>query len=115
MWAETKTYEVIHLDFSFFKETTKNHNFERDLLKHLDTKFKTTKLKIDPDNDVIYSLSRTLEDVANRSLVLLIDEYDAPLTTVIDDKEEFQERRAVLSNFFSQLSKVTQESLDLFL
>ena len=103
LWAETKTYEVIHLDFSFFKETTKKHNFERDLLKHLDTKFKTTKLKKDPDNDVIYSLSRTLEDVADRSLVLLIDEYDAPLTTVIDDKEEFQERRAVLSNFFSTI------------
>ena len=37
------------------------------------------------------------------SLVLLIDEYDAPLTAVMVDKEEFESRRRVLSNFFSTI------------
>ena len=37
------------------------------------------------------------------SLVLLIDEYDAPLTAVMGDKKEFEVRRRVLSNFFSTI------------
>ena len=35
--------------------------------------------------------------------VLLIDEYDAPLTAAMGDKEEFERRRRVLSNFFSTI------------
>ena len=35
--------------------------------------------------------------------VLLIDEYDAPLTAVMGDKEEFEKRRKVLSNSFSTI------------
>ena len=41
------------------------------------------------------------KDITN--LVLLIDEYDAPLTAVMGDKEEFESRRRVLSNFFSTI------------
>ena len=41
------------------------------------------------------------KDITN--LVLLIDEYDAPLTAVMGDKEEFEVRRRVLSNFFSTI------------
>ena len=33
--------------------------------------------------------------------MLLIDEYDAPLTAVMGDKEEFEARRALFSEFFS--------------
>ncbi len=102
LWQD-KTYEVIHLDFSSIKGNRKSRSFESKFLKHLNTKFKTTKLKIDNDQDVIASLNETLENVADRSLVLLIDEYDSPLTVVIGDKEEFVDRRELLSDFFSSI------------
>ena len=102
LWQD-KTYEVIHLDLSSIKGNRKIRSFESKFLKHLNTKFKTTKLKIDNDQDVIASLNETLENVADRSLVLLIDEYDSPLTAVIGDKEEFVDRRELLSDFFSSI------------
>ena len=37
------------------------------------------------------------------NFVLLIDEYDVPLTAVMGDKEEFERRRRDLSNFFSTI------------
>ena len=102
LWQD-KTYEVIHLDFSSIKGNRKSRSFESKFLKHLKTKFKNTKLKIDEDQDVVASLNETLENVADRSLVLLIDEYDSPLTAVIGDKEEFADRRELLSDFFSSI------------
>ena len=102
LWQD-KTYEVIHLDFSSIKGNRKSRSFESKFLKHLKTKFKNTKLKVDEDLDVIASLNETLENVADRSLVLLIDEYDSPLTAVIGDKEEFADRRELLSDFFSSI------------
>ena len=43
----------------------------------------------------------TIAAEENGTLVLLIDEYDAPLTAVMGDKEEFEARRALFSEFFS--------------
>ena len=36
-----------------------------------------------------------------KQVVVLIDEYDAPLTAVLNDETEFESRRKILSNFYS--------------
>ena len=40
-------------------------------------------------------------NINSTDLVLLIDNYDAPLTTVLGDKAEFVSRQKILSNFYS--------------
>ena len=54
------------------------------------------------DNSNTY-LQFFLTQHSDAKFVLLIDEYDAPLTEVMGDKEEFESRRRVLSNFFSTI------------
>ena len=53
---------------------------------------------------VLYSaatyLQLFLKHNTDNQYVLLIDEYDAPLTAAMADKEEFEKRRSVLSEFF---------------
>ena len=43
-------------------------------------------------------LKKTLD--TESEVVLLVDEYDAPLTAVLNDSNEFEDRRKILSNFY---------------
>ena len=105
LWQD-KTYKVLHLDFSKIKEIDDNVSFNDNLLSQLDAKFKSNGFKSCLTSN-IKNLSQYLDerfsDPKVDQLVLLIDEYDAPLTTVMNDKEEFTKRRKVLSTFFSNI------------
>ena len=67
----------------------------------LKSSFKEASLAIAEERDVIAAFADTIAAEENGTLVLLIDEYDAPLTAVMGDKEEFEARRALFSEFFS--------------
>ena len=105
LWND-KTYKVIHLDLSKIKEQSGDITFNESFLQQLDDAFGHggyEKIL----NEEIKTPARYLDIRFNQkdidSLVLLIDEYDAPLTAVMGDKEEFEVRRRVLSNFFSTI------------
>ena len=105
LWND-KTYKVIHLDLSKIKEQSGDITFNESFLQQLDDAFGHggyEKIL----NEEIKTPARYLDIRFNQkdidSLVLLIDEYDAPLTAVMGDKEEFESRRRVLSNFFSTI------------
>ena len=100
LWND-KTYKVIHIDFSQIKENTENRPFEDKFYLLLKSSFKEASLTISEERDVIAAFSDTIAAEANGTLVLLIDEYDAPLTSVMGDKAEFEARRALFSEFFS--------------
>ena len=101
LWQD-KTYKVLHLDFSDIKEVSKQITFSESLQNLLASAFKNLKLNFEKTEDVIGSFRSALQDIKDKdSLVLLVDEYDAPLTAVMNKKAEFEERRAILSNFFS--------------
>uniref|UniRef100_UPI0026ECEFA8 AAA family ATPase n=1 Tax=Succinatimonas hippei TaxID=626938 RepID=UPI0026ECEFA8 len=102
LWND-KTYKVIHIDFSQIKENTENRPFEDKFYLLLKSSFKGASLAIAEERDVIAAFADTIAAEENGTLVLLIDEYDAPLTAVMGDKEEFESRRRVLSNFFSTI------------
>lgn len=51
------------------------------------------------------NLEEAFEQCKDRSLVLLIDEYDAPLTHVLNDVDEFKMRHAILRDFFSLIKR----------
>ena len=101
LWKDT-TYKVIHLDFSIIKERGER-SFDQSLLTQLKIACKDL-----PENTDLADSSNTylqffLTQQSDTKFVLLIDEYDAPLTAVMGDKEEFESRRRVLSNFFSTI------------
>ena len=101
LWHD-KTYKVLHLDFSDIKEDRKQISFHDKFQNLLAGVFDNVGLNFKKSSDVIDSLRNALNEIKDLgSLVLLIDEYDAPLTTVMGKgKDEFEERRALLSEFF---------------
>ena len=105
LWND-KTYKVIHLDLSKIKEQSEEVSFNGTFLQQLDDAFSHCgydKILCDEIKTPARYLDTrfTKKDITN--LVLLIDEYDAPLTAVMADKDEFEARRRVLSNFFSTI------------
>ena len=100
LWND-KTYKVIHIDFSQIKENTENRPFEDKFYLLLKSAFKEASLAITEERDVIAAFADTIAAEENGTLVLLIDEYDAPLTAVMGNKKEFEARRALFSEFFS--------------
>ena len=111
LWHD-KTYKVLRLDFSRIKEIDKNVTFEDNLLAHLDRAFQAkgfeSCLTADIKNSAQYLEQRFLNPKIDE-LVLLIDEYDAPLTKVMGNTEEFNLRRSVLSTFFSTIKSYTSD------
>ena len=101
LWKDT-TYKVIHLDFSIIKERGER-SFDQSLLTQLKIACKDLPEITDLADSSNTYLQFFLKQQSDAKFVLLIDEYDAPLTAVMGDKEEFEVRRRVLSNFFSTI------------
>ena len=101
LWRDT-TYPVIHLDFSRIKECGER-SFDQALLTHLQVALNENPAGAAPAVNADVYLELFLKQQGNTKFVLLIDEYDAPLTEVMGDKEKFEARRMVLSRFFSMI------------
>ena len=99
LWKD-KTYKVIHLDFSTFREVPSNSSFNKEFIDAF--KLSLEEAGIEPTKENIDSpanlLKKTLD--TESEVVLLVDEYDAPLTAVLNDSNEFEDRRKILSNFY---------------
>lgn len=99
-----KTYDVVRLDFSEVKDFSDADDFKKKFHSRLALIFGSVGFQDIPDNpDKIGLLSLWLSSLEPRSLVILIDEYDAPLTQCLNKPELFQEIRSVMSEFFSTL------------
>ena len=99
LWKD-KTYKVIHLDFSTFREVPSNSSFNKEFMDAF--KLSLEEAGIEPTKENVDSpanlLKKTLD--TESEVVLLVDEYDAPLTAVLNDSNEFEDRRKILSNFY---------------
>ena len=99
LWKD-KTYKVIHLDFSTFREVPSNSSFNKEFMDAF--KLSLEEAGIEPTKENIDSpanlLKKTLD--TESEVVLLVDEYDAPLTAALNDSNEFEDRRKILSNFY---------------
>ena len=114
LWSDI-TYKVIHIDFSRIKEETENRPFEDKFYLLLKLAFNAENLSIADEGDVIASFAKTVETAEDKSLVLLIDEYDAPLTATMGDKKEFEKRRALFSEFFSNVKSFSDKFRFIFI
>ena len=102
LWQDT-TYNVIKLDFSKAKNFNTLEEFKESLRLAIVRSFAMSGFVFDRtlESEWTGQISDWLAMQPNGSLVLLIDEYDAPLTACLDNKELFTAVRTQLANFYS--------------
>lgn len=97
-----RCYDVVRLDFSEIPDCRNAEAFAKAFRVFLAFKFKPLGFEADPFQSTFFpNLSAWLESRESRSLVLLIDEYDAPLTQTIDDLTLFSEIQDNIRPFFN--------------
>lgn len=117
LWHD-KTYKVLHLDFS---DITANVDFFNDFfVNEIDNKCKNLNLKKDTTNRLAKTvpsecLKSYLVLLKDEKIVLLIDEYDAPLTANLDNKEAFNKIRESLSDFYKTIKAHSKKFRFLFI
>ncbi len=104
LWKEEKTYNVVRLDFSEVKSSLGLEKFREDLRDRVIDNFFQVGFRYNPISTSVFSqLSAWMKKQPANSLVVLIDEYDAPLTSCLNDAKLFETVRSVLSEFYAIL------------
>ncbi len=100
-WTE---YPVLHFDMSGGKHMEKDQleRYLADLLHEQETKWGYSSEKIDANLRLI-ELIDTVYRKSGRQVVVLIDEYDAPLLDVAHESGQLDTLRNIMRNFFSPL------------
>lgn len=102
LWQEQKQYKVVRLDFSVTC-SSRFERFELNFVLHLLNSFSEHGFQCDSYllPDLLEKLSEWLEGQKPGSLVLLVDEYEAPLTATLEDPKLFNLILKDISGFFS--------------
>ena len=101
---EWNTYPVLHFDLSKGKHMEKEqlNRYLLDIIEKQEARFDCKSNKIDVNirlDDLINAVYRK----TGKQVVVLIDEYDAPLLDVAHEKEKLDELRNTMRNFYSPL------------
>ena len=102
--TEWEEYPVLHFSLAGGKHMEKD-TLERYLDQRLmeqEEKFGVKNIAADP-NDRLAHLIRYVYQKTGKQVVVLIDEYDAPLLDVVHEDEHLVELRQVMRNFYSPL------------
>ena len=103
IWREDRCYNVVRLDFSTIRLFDSIEAFIQQFERLLSDAFGKYGFKPQQGEDRLIHLEidNWLKTQPRQSLVLLIDEYDAPLTAVLDNQELFKAVRERLASFYS--------------
>lgn len=103
LWQENKTYPIIRLEFSEFAHVQTKESFKEKFYQQLDYQIQHTGLEtyIFPTSNPIDLWAEFLINLPTSSIVLLIDEYDAPLRNALHDETRFNDFQKILREFFS--------------
>ena len=118
LWHD-KTYPVVRLDFSGFASKS-GKAFESALNRRIISEFciRDQYLHFNiSDNDLVPSelLHTILKKLPDDNIVLLIDEYDAPLIYHLDKLDEIDNILKILSDFYSVIKEYTQKFRFIFI
>ena len=101
LWKD-KNYEVIDLNFSLVVDFSSVESFKRKFFAYLSICLEPHGFVASGDPErFVFEFGRWLRSHDNHSLVLLIDEYDALLTSVLHDRELFDGVQSVLRELFN--------------
>ena len=108
LWKD-KTYKVLHLDFSsynFLSEINFNDYFYEDLKQEfLSIGLKVNDSTLDTKIPALLFDNVLKNNPSDQKIVLLIDEYDTPLSAVLNNEKEFIARSDILYSFYSKLKQ----------
>ncbi len=108
LWKD-KTYKVLHLDFSsynFLSEINFNDYFYEDLKQEfLSIGLKVNDSTLDTKIPALLVDNVLKNNPSDQKIVLLIDEYDTPLSAVLNNEKEFIARSDILYSFYSKLKQ----------
>lgn len=104
LWHDT-TYNVVRIDFSEVKNIEGARDFYGQFDDLLEVAFKPAGFRRDKRSRVslLKQLSGWLKAQPGNSLVLLIDEYDSPLTACLEHKKLFESVRKRLASFYASV------------
>jgi hypothetical protein len=105
LWKDDNQYRVVRLDFSESKEFKDAADFTALFNEVLLRAFTPCGFRFDSSSSISLTgqLSDWLGSFPLNSLVLLIDEYDAPLNAALDNPELFAEVRRYMTRFYAAL------------
>lgn len=101
--ASQATYRVVRLDFSVLKDFSSAQDFKQQLEWRLQAAFRAIGYTGAAN---LIELSSWLALQPDNSIVLLIDEYDAPLTSTLDRPELMGDIQRLLSQFYSSIKSL---------
>ena len=103
---EWTAYHVLHFDMSGGKhlEMAELERYLADILEEQEAKYGYKSEKIDV-NLRLMELIKTAYKKSGNQVVVLIDEYDAPLLDVVHEEKNLELLRDVMRNFYSPLKK----------
>ena len=113
-WDWNEKYNVLHLDFSNLQNCKTSKDFLECFGAMSFDACQEAGITMEPISEAaspgqpIRQLIKTIKAQPKQSLVLLIDEYDAPLTHNLDNPELFREFKSLLNTFFSKLKGCTK-------
>lgn len=110
LWHEEKTHPVLRLDFANCQNAKNQEELNKSLGLMLANSCDRAGIPRPHDDDPLRQFSQVLLQNDDAGLVLLIDEYDAPLTHHIHEPELFALHQNFLEDFFS-LVKTWNEAL----
>ena len=100
-------HPVLHFDMSGAKHMDASHleRYLSDMLDDQEASFGYKSDKVDVDIRLKDLVVRANEQTGQK-VVVIIDEYDAPLLDVVHEKENLQQLRFIMQNFYSPLKKL---------
>ena len=106
LWNDEAKYFVVKLDFSEAKYFSSPEEFSQRLASLIARNFSRVGFSYVPDSaeSIFHQWSDWLKTLDSDSLVVLVDEYDSPLTSCLDQKELFAAVREQLSKFYAELA-----------
>lgn len=117
IWSDS-TYKVVHIDFSRMIDND-IHSINYTLSNKIIQQFKEDNHTIQfPEKMLQYPdiiLDEILQKLDDYSTVLLIDEYDAPLTHHINEKALLQDITTCLSKFYATIKQYTDKFRFIFI
>ncbi len=101
---EWTSYPVLHFDMSLGKHMEKErlNRYLLDIIEKQESRFGCQSTK--PDANIRFTdLITSVYQKTGKQVVVLIDEYDAPLLDVVHERENLDALRDVMRNFYSPL------------
>ena len=110
LWQDDGQYLVLHLDFHELNSDCDTiAEFEQSLMEEITDFCKGNKITIPDKSSFRKRLKALLEQLPYQSLVLLIDEFDAPLLYHYDNEQELHACKLLMRGLFSTIKRNTDK------